>query len=226
VSIALRVLTKRGGAVLPLLLNGEYQVFGIVLVAIVLSLSLHEFGHAASATALGDPTPRLAGRLTLNPGAHIDPMGLAMVLLVGFGYAKPVPFDPRNIHKAWGSAAVAAAGPAMNLLLAIAAINIYVLAQHSGTLGPDSPAGFSLAMMAQLNLLLMLFNLIPLGPLDGHYILSWFLPPRLGQRYEQLNVRFGNTIFLALIMLSILGIPVFRILTSFADTLMPYLTFV
>jgi Zn-dependent protease len=211
--------------VLPLLLNGEYQVFGIVLVAIILSLSLHEFGHAASATALGDPTPRLAGRLTLNPGAHIDLMGLAMVVLVGFGYAKPVPFNPRNLRHAWGSAAVAAAGPAMNLLLAIAAINVYVLAEHTGSIAPVSPAAFSLVMMAQLNLLLMLFNLIPLGPLDGHYIMSWFLPPRVGDQYDRFNVRYGSVIFMALIILSIAGVPVFRMLTSFAATLMPYLTF-
>lgn len=211
---------------LSLLLNGEYQVFGIVLVAIILSLSLHEFGHAASATALGDPTPRLAGRLTINPGAHIDLMGLAMVLLVGFGYAKPVPFNPRNLRRAWGSAAVAAAGPAMNLLLAIVVINVYVLAERSGLITPVSPAAFSLAIMAQLNLLLMLFNLIPLGPLDGHYIVSWFLPPRVGDQYDRFNLRYGNMIFLALIILSIAGVPVFRMLTSFAATLMPYLTFV
>jgi Zn-dependent protease len=212
--------------VLPLLLSGQYQVFGIVLVAIILSLSLHEFGHASSATALGDPTPRLAGRLTLNPAAHIDLMGLAMVMLVGFGYAKPVPFNPRKIRHAWGSAAVAAAGPAMNLLLAIVAINVYVLMEGGGSIAPASPAAFSLVIMAQLNLLLMLFNLIPLGPLDGHYIVSWFLPSRVGYQYDQFNLRYGNMIFLALIVLSVAGVPVFRMLTSFAATLMPYLTFV
>jgi Zn-dependent protease len=210
---------------LPLLLNGDYRIFGIVLVAMILSLTLHEFGHASSANALGDPTARLAGRLTLNPGAHIDPIGLAMVMLVGFGYAKPVPFDPQNIRHAWGSAAVAAAGPAMNLLLAAIAINVYVLAVRSAAIAPDSPAAISLAIMAQLNLLLMLFNLIPLGPLDGHYILSWLLPPRAGRQYETFNVRYGNMIFMALIILSIAGVPVFRVLTSFAATLMPYLTF-
>jgi Zn-dependent protease len=212
--------------VLPLLLNGEYSVFGIVLAAIILSLSLHEFGHASSATALGDPTPRLAGRLTLNPGAHIDLMGLAMVLLVGFGYAKPVPFNPRNIRHAWGSAAVAAAGPAMNLLLAIVAINVFAMAARGGAIAPDSPVAISLVILAQLNLLLMLFNLIPLGPLDGHYILSWLLPSRASYQYEMFNVRYGNIIFLGLIVLSIAGVPVFRMLTSFASTLMPYLTFV
>ncbi|NQD36784.1 site-2 protease family protein [Permianibacter sp. IMCC34836] len=211
---------------LSLLLNGEYQVFGIVLVAIILSLSLHEFGHAASATVLGDRTPGLAGRLTLNPGAHIDLMGLAMVVLVGFGYAKPVPFNPRNIRHAWGSAAVAAAGPAMNLLLAVVAINAYVFFARSGSIAPDSSAAFSLLIMAQINLLLMLFNLIPLGPLDGHYIMSWFLPPRLGYQYDQFNARYGNMVFMALIVLSIAGVPVFRVVTSFAGTLMPYLTFV
>jgi Zn-dependent protease len=121
---------------------------------------------------------------------------------------------------------VAAAGPAMNLLLAIVAINVYVLAERSGSIAPVSPVAFSLAIMAQLNLLLMLFNLIPLGPLDGHYIVSWFLPPRVGDQYDRFNVRYGSMIFMALIILSIAGVPVFRMLTSFAATLMPYLTFV
>jgi len=75
-------------------------------------------------------------------------------------------------------------------------------------------------------LLLILFNLIPLGPLDGHYIMSWFLPPRVGDQYDRFNLRYGSMIFMALIILSIAGVPVFRMLTSFAATLMPYLTFV
>lgn len=211
---------------LSLLLGGEYQLFGIILLAIIFSLSLHEFGHAASATLLGDRTPSLAGRLTLNPAAHIDILGLAMVVLVGFGYAKPVPFNPRHIRHHWGSAAVAAAGPAMNLLLAILAINLYVWFSRSGSIAPDSNAALTLLVMAQINLLLMLFNLIPLGPLDGHYIMSWLLPPRLGYQYDQFNARYGTMVFLALIVLSVAGVPVFRILTQFAGSIVPYLTFV
>ena len=211
---------------LSLLFAGEYQVFGIILLAIIVSLTLHEFGHAISATLLGDSTPVQAGRLTLNPASHIDIMGLLMVVLVGFGYAKPVPFNPRQIRHAWGSAAVAAAGPAMNLLLAIVAINLYVWFARDGSIAPDSNAALVLFLLAQINLLLMLFNLIPLGPLDGHYIMSWLLPPRLGYQYDQFNARYGTVLFLVLIGLSIIGVPVFRVLTDFAGSIVPYLMFV
>lgn len=214
-----------GELVLGLLMSGDFLGFGIVLVAIILSLSLHEYGHALSATLLGDPTPRLAGRLTLNPGSHIDLLGLAMVVLIGFGYAKPVPFNPRFIRQGWGPAAVAAAGPLMNLLLAIIAVNLLVGGLRSGSLTTDSAAGLALMLMAQINLLLMLFNLIPLGPLDGHYIMSWLLPPRLGMRYDDINARYGTHVFLLLVVLSVAGVPVFRIVTGFSQQLLPYLTF-
>ena len=104
---------------LPLLFSGQIGLFVIIIITIIFSLSLHEFGHAAMAKVLGDDTAQRMGRLNINPVSHIDPFGLLMVVLVGFGFAKPVPFDVRNIKVAWGSAAVALAGPAMNLFLAI-----------------------------------------------------------------------------------------------------------
>jgi len=142
--------------VLSLLFNGHGLLFAILLLAILLSLSLHEFGHASVATVLGDDTPGRAGRLTLNPLSHIDPMGLLLVVLVGFGYARPVPFSPARLRAPWAPAAVAAAGPVMNLLLAAAAVNLLVWAGM-----PGGPA-LALRILAQINVLLMLFNLLPL----------------------------------------------------------------
>lgn len=206
---------------LNLLFNGQLLLFAILLLAIVASLSLHEFGHAGMATALGDDTPRRAGRLTLNPLSHIDPMGLLLVVLVGFGYARPVPFSPARL-RGRGAAAVAAAGPGMNLLLAFAAVNALVWAGAGGfTLTPE--AALALRILAQINLLLMLFNLLPLGPLDGHYVLSWLLPPALGRRYDRFNARHGTQAFLVLILLGVMGVPVFRLLARLADRLLPLL---
>lgn len=211
---------------LQLLTSGQFALFGIVLLAIVFSLSLHEFGHAKMASLLGDNTARSMGRLTMNPVAHIDPMGLLMVVLVGFGYAKPVPFNVRNVRQPWGPAAIAAAGPGMNLLLAVTAVNLLVLARQS-TSFDISPVGMTaLAIMAQINILLMLFNLLPLGPLDGHYIMSWLLPPDLGRQYDNFNARHGAQVFLVLIVLSVVGVPVFHFLSAFARQIMPYLVFV
>lgn len=211
---------------LNLLLNGQMLLFAILLLAIIVSLSLHEFGHAGMATVLGDDTARRSGRLTLNPLAHIDPMGLLLVVLVGFGYARPVPFSPARLHARWAPAAVAAAGPGMNLLLAIVAVNVLVLAARPDGLALTPEAALALRILAQINLLLMLFNLLPLGPLDGHYLLSWALPPVLRRRYDAFNARHGTQAFLVLILLGVMGVPVFRFLTGLADRLLPLLILV
>ena len=168
-----------------LLAGGQYAVFALLLIALVISLSFHEFGHAAVAKLHGDDTAQRAGRLTVNPLAHIDPLGLLMVVLVGFGYAKPVPTDPRNFRSRTSDLWVAAAGPFMNFLLALVTWNFYLLLRAGGW---DSPGGeLFFALLAQINLLLMVFNLIPLGPLDGHYILPHFLPAHLARRYRMFN---------------------------------------
>lgn len=211
---------------LQLLFSGQYVIFGLIIVSIIFSLSLHEFGHAAAAKLLGDDTAQRMGRLTLNPIPHIDPMGLLMVVLVGFGFAKPVMTDSRNIKAPWGGAAIAAAGPLMNLVLAILAINAlhYIANDPMSTVSEQQVLFFSL--MAQINLLLMLFNLIPFGPLDGHYIMSWALPPRLGRQYDHYNGKYGTHLFLGLIVLSVLGIPIFSFLMNFSRMLVPYLVFI
>lgn len=212
---------------LGLLSQGHYGLFALILFAIVLSLTLHEFGHAWMANKLGDDTAERAGRLTLNPVTHIDPVGLIMVVVVGFGYAKPVPVTPGNLRPAWGQAAVAAAGPAMNLLISVVAINVLVWGlRHDAPFVAGEAQVTLLFLLAQINLLLMLFNLLPLGPLDGHYVMAWLLPPRLKWRYEYLNQRYGAFLFLGLIGLSLIGVPVFRWLLAASEKMLPLITFV
>ena len=211
---------------LPLLFNGQVGLFVIIIITIIFSLSLHEFGHAAMAKALGDDTAQRMGRLNINPISHIDPVGLLMVVFIGFGFAKPVPFDVRNIKVAWGSAAVALAGPAMNLILAVVSVNILFYGLESGSIVAGSGAFQFLQTMALINLLLMLFNLIPLGVLDGHYIMSWLLPRSLAYKYDQLNAQYGNILFLGLIVLSIMGLPIFSFLMAFAGEIVPFIVFI
>lgn len=212
---------------LGLLSQGHYALFALILFAIVFSLTLHEFGHAWMARKLGDDTAERAGRLTLNPVAHIDPVGLIMVVVVGFGYAKPVPVTPNKLRAAWGHAAVAAAGPMMNLAISVVAINVLVwgLRHDAPFLAGEAPVTL-LFLLAQINLLLMLFNLLPLGPLDGHYVMSWLLPHRLKWRYEHLNQRYGAFLFLGLIALSLIGVPIFRWLITASEKMLPLITFV
>ena len=209
-----------------LLFNGQISLFVILLIAIIISLTFHEFGHALLARLYGDDTAERAGRLTLNPIAHIDPAGLLMVMFVGFGYARPVPTNPAKFKSVWASPAIAFAGPGMNLLLAITTINLYALGLHAGVTffsGPGPQVFF--LFLAQINLLLMLFNLIPLGALDGHYILAHFLPKDLSNGYLRFNYQYGNMLLLGLIVLSIAGVPIFNSLMDLSSRLLPLIAF-
>ena len=211
---------------LPLLYNGQYAIFAIVLFVIIFSLTLHEFGHAYSAKLLGDDTAEKMGRLNLNPMNHIDPMGLLFVVMIGFGYAKPVPVTHRKLKTTWAGAAVAAAGPLMNFLIALIAVNLQAAAYVFDIAALQSNvAQTSLTFLALINILLMLFNLLPIGPLDGHYVMEWLLPKSLKYKYHQWNGKYGTFFFLALVALSILGFPVFRFLWNAAQTMSGWINF-
>ncbi len=196
----------------------------LLVIAIVLSLSFHEFGHAYVAKLQGDRTAEAAGRLTLNPWAHVDVFGLLMVVMVGFGYAKPVPTDPSNFKSAYSTLWVAAAGPAMNLVLAVVSINLLAYLLSGG--GLSDGARIFLMLLAQINLLLMLFNLLPIGPLDGHYIFPYFLPGRVARHYQVLNLKYGTILLLGLIVLSVMGYPIFTYLLGLSEFLLGFLVFV
>ncbi len=164
---------------------------------LLLSLCIHEAAHGAVANWCGDPSARLLGRVTLNPLPHIDPIGtvvmpLAMMLLPGAGFlvgwAKPVPFNPRNLRNMRRDPVlIALAGPASNLLTAIvAALSLHVLVLTLGGTEADSQALYIfvriILSLIVVNVALAVFNLIPLPPLDGHHVLEYFLP-RSAQRY-------------------------------------------
>ena len=194
---------------IQLLFQQQYALFVLIAFALILSLTFHEYGHGKVASLIGDDTAERAGRLTLNPIPHIDPVGLLMVLLIGIGYAKPVPADPRKFNTRWGTLMVAAAGPGMNLLLAIVTINLYAIGLKLGIGLFQSEAAFNFfTYLAMINMLLMLFNLLPIGPLDGSYILPYFLPRAIRHRYLLLNQKFGAYALLGLIALHFLGVPV------------------
>ncbi len=207
-----------------LLFQGEYLEFVLAIIVVVVSLSFHEFGHAWTAKKFGDNTAERMGRLTLNPIAHIDPVGLLMVLTVGFGFAKPVPTNPRNFNSYYASAWVSAAGPGMNLLLAFISINVLAAAyafqiDYLLQIGPQK----FLLYMTSINMLLMLFNLLPIGPLDGHYIMPYFLKRSHAYAYSQWNAKYGVMVLMGLILLSFAGLPIFRHLFDFGNYLANFL---
>jgi Zn-dependent protease len=196
---------------IQLILQQQYLAFILITFALIFSLTFHEFGHGKMASLIGDDTAERAGRLTLNPIPHIHPLGLLMVMLIGFGFARPVPADARKFNTPWGILLVAAAGPAMNLLLAFITINLYAIGYKMGISIFHTPvANFFFTYLAQINMLLMLFNLLPIGPLDGSYILPYALPRDMARRYQQINAQYGTYLLLGLVVLNFAGIPVFE----------------
>lgn len=211
---------------IQLIFQQQYTLFILIAFALIFSLTFHEFGHAKVASMIGDDTAKRAGRLTLNPIPHIDPLGLLMVLLIGIGYARPVPTDPRNYRTRWGVLLVAAAGPMMNLLLAVVTINIYLIGLKAGLpLFQSNVAQVFFYFLPLINMLLMLFNLLPIGPLDGSYILPYALPRNLARRYLELNQRYGVYALLGLILLNFVDVPIFESIWRFGEKLLRLVSF-
>ena len=169
-------------------------VFALLAGALVISISIHEFSHAFAAYKLGDATGKRMGRLTLNPKAHLDPVGTIFLLFVGFGWGKPVPFDPRNLKNPKRDAAIISlAGPLSNFILAVILSILLRFITLNGIFG------LFLYTTILYNLMLGFSNLIPLGPLDGNKIVYGFLPNNLAVQWVEMQ-RYGTYILLFLII--------------------------
>jgi Zn-dependent protease len=190
----------------PHMLNLTLPVFISRVFTLVVAFSIHEFSHAWTADRLGDDTPRFNGRLTLNPLVHLDVIGSVLLLVTGFGWAKPVPINPYALERRnrAGTMLVSAAGPFSNLLMAILAS----LPFRAGLLDPFTPASKILPSASSLllefifiNLILLFFNLIPIAPLDGEKVAEYFLPPS-GQDFLSRIRPYGPMILLVLLFLT------------------------
>ena len=204
------------------MLFGNPSIEGLIagIVALLVGLTFHEFSHALLADQLGDRQPRAMGRLTLNPIPHIDPIGALMLVVAGFGWAKPVMVNPYALRDGpRGMALVAFAGPIANVVVAIGFAVIY---RVLGVVGVDD--GFAprlVELIVRLNILLAIFNLIPIPPLDGYNVLLAFLPPRQAMVVRQ-YAPYGVIALLLLVFLPgsplrallSLAIPVSRVLTG------------
>lgn len=181
------------------------QFIFAAIIVLILAISVHEFCHAVFADMAGDPTPRSQGRVTLNPLAHLDPMGtMLMVMTVvsgfGIGWGKPVIVQPNKMRNPrWDHFISVIAGPLSNLLQA----TIYAMLIRfvfAGKLDPGSFLGYFLLLGVLINISLFLFNLIPIGPLDGHWLVGAFLPDPLRYRWYVWNRTVGTFILLGVLV--------------------------
>lgn len=193
-------------------LSGLFDPNRIVTLAILFltSMPIHEWAHAWTAYQMGDDTASLRGRLTINPLAHLDPVGTLSLIFFGFGWGRPVPVSPYRLRgsrrASW--ALVSAAGPFSNLVLAMLAAIPFRLGWLSPYFSGPSFITFQgiLLQFMFINLSLMLFNLIPIPPLDGSRVLAWLLPPAWADALDRLE-RFGGVgLMLVLYLLSRLGL--------------------
>lgn len=186
----------------------QAQLFEILLIAgsLIVALTIHEFGHALVASFLGDDTAKNEGRLTLNPLAHLDPWGLLFLVFAGFGWGRPVMYNPSNLRRKVDELLIALAGPAMNLLLALLLGLIYRIAAVQNPALLETGLFLAINSLISWNILLLAFNLIPIPPLDGSKIIEYFLSYDQRIYFEQIGVPI---LFLLLILQAAFGIPVF-----------------
>jgi Zn-dependent protease len=187
------------------LLGTDPLIFVANALVMVIAFTIHEFSHAWSATLFGDNTPRAYGRLTLNPLVHLDLMGSLLLIVAGFGWAKPVPINPYSMRPRSGVMWVSLAGPMSNFLMA--ALAIIPLRFHwipQSWYAEGTFFGVFLTQFIFINLSLMLFNLIPIAPLDGEKIAMYVWPPSWSAGLEQVS-RFGPYILLGLMLLGQVG---------------------
>ena len=195
--------------------------FLYVLPAILIGLTVHEWAHAYAAYRLGDPTARNLGRMTLNPLAHIDPIGFAMLLLVGFGWAKPVPVTPRNFkYYRRDDIIVSLAGIATNLIVAFLFSFVYVAGILKWGLATNEAFMSIIGSIITINLTLAIFNLIPFYPLDGSHVAESLLMHKMPRVFMFLR-QYGQWILLALLLSgavsTVLGYLISTIFSGFSS---------
>jgi Zn-dependent protease len=208
----------------------------VVAIMLLVGFPVHEFSHALAAYRLGDSTARFMGRLSLNPVVHFDMLGGILLAITfigsqgtfGFGWAKPTPVNPRNLEGGrYGEAIVAAAGPISNLVLAIAAAIPLRYILSNLTLAEQIPtlALQVLYLFVLINLVLMIFNLFPIPPLDGSKVLFAFLPPQVAWRWRPILEQYGFVLlFLIFFVLPAFGMPIgTRIVGEIIDAFLGFL---
>lgn len=213
--------------------EGSYMQIVMALLAVAFLvfciIPLHEFAHAWAADKQGDPTPRQMGRLTLDPMAHLDPIGAILIALVGFGWGKPTPVNPANFkNRRWGEVFVAAAGPVINLLCGWLFIFLYAIVnQIGGIAGTTLEASISAFFLyaGQMSIFLGVLNLLPIPMFDGWHILEGIIPN--GSKLEEWVYRNQRVLYIVILLLLFTGALTYPVsaLTHFVLNFFAWLSF-
>ncbi len=204
------------------MLGVSLELLMLRIPALLIAVTIHEYAHGRVALEFGDPTAQRAGRLTFNPISHLDPIGTLMIILAGFGWAKPVPVNPYNFSDyRKGMLWVSLAGPLSNFAMAFLVVILFrLMAAGDALYGLPYVADF-LSVMITLNILLGVFNLIPIPPLDGSKILTSLVPPSKLGAYQAIEP-YAPILLLMLLFTGVLGViifPLMNIILSIMNTL-------
>ena len=185
--------------------NMNTLLYYMVLVpSLLIAITGHEFAHAWVAFRNGDPTAAQRGRLSLNPLAHLDPLGTLAIFLIGFGWGRPVPVNRSLLRHPRADLWVSAAGPLSNLLMAASVgllVRLPAMWNAIEAVGFAPAAGVFVPVFVQMNIMLAVFNFLPIGPLDGSHVLENLLPIGPSLRFQRFNAGYGNLLLLGLILL-------------------------
>ncbi len=222
---AFLLLNILGGGSPPFLISAflHNPILGMfMLIGILIGITIHEFSHALVAYRLGDPTAKLAGRLTLSPASHLDPLGTLALIFIGFGWGKPTPFDPYNLRNVKrDSALISVAGAASNFFLAIALALPYLFFYYTHGLTQSINAIYVYVYpVIFFNVILGVFNLIPVAPLDGFKVLAGLLPKNWYHDFMQMEP-YGIYILILLLITGTIGRVLLPIVSIILETLIP-----
>lgn len=220
----LLIFTSFGGGFPILETLRENPLIGLsYIIGIIVGITIHEFSHALVAYRLGDPTAKLDNRLNLNPLSHLDPLGTIAILFLGFGWGKPTPFDPYNLRNVKrDSALISAAGAVSNFLLATLISLPYLIMYYTGSLTPQITQIYMyLAPVVSINIILGVFNLVPISPLDGFKVLAGLLPRDWYYDFMQTE-KYGIFILLILLATGFIGRLILPIVQIIFELLLPF----